>query len=59
MLKMTSFDFVAAKFTEYVPRNLIQRFTPKTVVVNEYGIPIQTMRCLEVSSYNYYIIIFV
>ncbi|RGB32494.1 LIM-domain binding protein [Rhizophagus diaphanus] len=49
-LKMTSFDFVTSKFTEYVPRNLIQRFTPDTVVVNEYGIPHKTMRCLEIAE---------
>ncbi len=48
---MTSFDFVTLKFTEYVPRNLIQRYTPDTVVVNEYGIPLKTMRCLEVSNH--------
>ncbi|RIA97080.1 LIM-domain binding protein [Glomus cerebriforme] len=49
-LKMTSFDFVTLKFTEYVPRNLIPRFTPDTVVVNEFGIPHKTMRCLEIAE---------
>lgn len=46
---------MTSKFTEYVPRNLIQRFTPDTVVVNEYGIPHKTMRCLEVSIHIVFI----
>jgi len=50
-LKMTNFDFVTSKFTEYVPRNLIPNFTSDTVVVNEFGIPFKTMRCVEVSNH--------
>uniref|UniRef100_A0A1D1ZLC1 Uncharacterized protein C30B4.03c n=1 Tax=Anthurium amnicola TaxID=1678845 RepID=A0A1D1ZLC1_9ARAE len=49
-LKMTSFDFMTLKFTEFVPRNLIQGFTPDMVVVNEFGIPHKTMRCLEIAE---------
>lgn len=51
-LKMTSFDFVTTKFTEYVPRN--SRLASDTVVVNEFGIPHKTMRCLEVSIHIVY-----
>ena len=44
---MTSFDFETLKFIEYVPRH---HQISNEIIVNDYGIPQKTMRCLEVAE---------
>ncbi|CAG8684672.1 23462_t:CDS:2 [Gigaspora margarita] len=47
-LKMTHFEFVTTRFTEYLPKQRIHEFIQSPL--NEYGIPHKTMRCLEVGE---------
>ncbi|CAG8704077.1 7_t:CDS:2, partial [Acaulospora morrowiae] len=51
-MKITNFEFEAEKYTEYVPRQLLNEFITNSQenLINGHGIPHKTMRCLEVGE---------